>query len=117
VSPSNDVYWSIVANANVYRRLFLRRRPTCPQHRGKSYSQNFEEFPQSSAAALMRGSFIMAPEHKRGHRYTVGGSDRSTSDQDVAGQRLGIEQAGAIKVLSDVMSGRSMVCFGAEHWL
>ena len=32
----------------------------------------------------------------------------STGDQDVAGQRLRLEQAGAIRVFTDVMSGKSM---------
>jgi DNA invertase Pin-like site-specific DNA recombinase len=32
----------------------------------------------------------------------------STSDQDVAGQTMRLEQAGAIKVFTDVMSGKSM---------
>lgn len=32
----------------------------------------------------------------------------STGDQDVAGQTMRLEQAGAIKVFTDVMSGKSM---------
>ena len=32
----------------------------------------------------------------------------STSDQDVAGQTMRLEQTGAIKVFTDVMSGKSM---------
>ena len=32
----------------------------------------------------------------------------STGDQDVAGQRMRLEQAGAIRVFTDVMSGKSM---------
>lgn len=32
----------------------------------------------------------------------------STGDQDVTGQRLRLEQAGAIRVYTDVMSGKSM---------
>lgn len=32
----------------------------------------------------------------------------STGDQDVAGQRLRLEEAGAIRVFTDVMSGKSM---------
>lgn len=32
----------------------------------------------------------------------------STGDQDVTGQRLRLEQAGAIRVFTDVMSGKSM---------
>lgn len=32
----------------------------------------------------------------------------STSDQDVAGQTMRLEQAGAIKVFADVRSGKSM---------
>jgi DNA invertase Pin-like site-specific DNA recombinase len=32
----------------------------------------------------------------------------STGDQDVAGQAMRLEQAGAIKVFTDVRSGRSM---------
>ena len=32
----------------------------------------------------------------------------STGDQDVAGQTIRLEKAGAIKVFTDVMSGKSM---------
>ena len=32
----------------------------------------------------------------------------STGDQDVAGQTMRLEKAGAIKVFTDVMSGKSM---------
>lgn len=32
----------------------------------------------------------------------------STGDQDVAGQTMRLENAGAIKVFTDVMSGKSM---------
>ena len=32
----------------------------------------------------------------------------STGDQDVAGQTMRLEEAGAIKVFTDVMSGKSM---------
>ena len=36
----------------------------------------------------------------------------STGDQDVAGQTMRLEQAGAIKVFTDVMSGKSMESHG-----
>ena len=39
---------------------------------------------------------------------TLGYARVSTSDQDIAGQMLRLEAAGAIKVFSDMMSGRSM---------
>jgi DNA invertase Pin-like site-specific DNA recombinase len=32
----------------------------------------------------------------------------STGDQDLAGQTLRLDQAGAVKVFTDVMSGKSM---------
>jgi len=41
----------------------------------------------------------------------------STGDQDVAGQRLRLEQAGAIKVFTDVRSGKSMDRPGLEALL
>ena len=41
----------------------------------------------------------------------------STGDQDVAGQTLRLEQAGAIKVFTDVRSGKSMDRPGLEALL
>jgi hypothetical protein len=40
----------------------------------------------------------------------------STGDQDVAGQTMRLTQAGAIKVFTDVRSGRSMDRPGLENW-
>ncbi len=41
----------------------------------------------------------------------------STGDQDVAGQRMRLEQAGAIRVFTDVMSGKSLVRPGLAELL
>lgn len=41
----------------------------------------------------------------------------STGDQDVAGQRMRLEQAGSIRVFTDVMSGKSMVRPGLTELL
>jgi DNA invertase Pin-like site-specific DNA recombinase len=41
----------------------------------------------------------------------------STNDQDVAGQSMRLTQAGAIKVFTDVRSGRNMDCPGLQELL
>ena len=41
----------------------------------------------------------------------------STGDQDVAGQRMRLEEAGTIRVFTDVMSGKSMERPGLDELL
>jgi Resolvase, N terminal domain len=66
----------------------------------------------------VRGMARSCPENDRLGVMTgiLGYARVSTSDQDVAGQSMRLTEAGAIKVFTDVRSGRTMARRSASDW-
>ena len=66
-------------------------------------------------------SFTQCPQNGRLGDGAMGGilgyARVSTGDQDVAGQRMRLEEAGTIRVFTDVMSGKSMERPGLDELL
>jgi DNA invertase Pin-like site-specific DNA recombinase len=63
-----------------------------------------------SAVPFIRAAWPSRERTVRGHTMgdVLGYARVSTGDQDVAGQTLRLEKAGALKVFTDVRSGKSM---------